>query len=70
MDNYKRIGVTKGEYGEPGYMHLLVKITEEKDKMITERVMEHLNKTGEESISNEDKYRIVFEVLEVTREKD
>ena len=58
------MGVTKGEYGKPDYLHAVVKITEEQDKILAERIEEYLKETGEEYISNDDHWRMTFEVLE------
>ena len=70
MNNYKRMGVTKGEYGKPGYLHAVVKITEEQEKILEERIRKHLQETGEEYVSNDDHWKMTFEVLKETREKN
>ncbi len=64
------MGVTKGEYGKPGYLHAVVKITEEQEKILEERIEEYLKETGEEYVSNDDHWKMTFEVLKETREKN
>jgi glutamate synthase domain-containing protein 3 len=70
MNKYKRVGLTRGEYGKPGYMHATVKMTDEQDKEIAKMIQDHLKETGEEYISNNDHWQIAMEVLKETRGKD
>ena len=71
MGNYKRrVGLTRGEYGKPGYLHAMVKITDEQDKEIAKRIQDHLKETGEEYITNDDHWQIAMEVLRETRKND
>lgn len=52
MGNYKMVGLTRGVYGKPGYLHATVKMTDEQDKEIARRIKERLKERGEVRISN------------------
>ena len=61
------VGLSRGTYGEPGYLHATVTITEEQDREIARRIDAWLKKTGEEHITNGDHWKITMEVLRETR---
>ncbi len=63
MGNYKRVGLTRGVYGKPGYLHDSVTMTEEQDKEIARRIKERLKERGEERISNNEHWDITMKVL-------
>lgn len=67
MNKCKRVGLTRGEHGKPGYLHASVMITDEQDKEIAKRIHDHLNDTGEEYIKNDYHWQIVMGVLRETR---
>ncbi|MFA5229563.1 MAG: hypothetical protein WC446_07425 [Candidatus Paceibacterota bacterium] len=70
MRDYIRMGLTRGEFGKPGYLHALIMITEEQDKEIAWRIETRLKDIGEEHISNNDHWGITMEVLRGTRKKE
>jgi len=70
MRDYIRMGLTRGEFGKPGYLHALIMITEEQDKEIAWRIETRLKDIGEEHISNNDHWEIAMEVLRETRKKE
>lgn len=67
MGNYKMVGVTRGVYGKPGYLHASVTMTGEQDKEIARRIKERLKERGEERISNNEHWDITMEVLRETK---
>lgn len=67
MGNYKMVGLTRGVYGKPGYLHATVKMTDEQDKEIARRIKERLKERGEERISNNEYWDITMEVLRETK---
>ena len=48
MGNYKMVGLTRGVYGKPGYLHATVKMTDEQDKEIAPRIDARLQMTDEQ----------------------
>ena len=48
MRDYIRMGLTRGEFGKPGYLHALIMITEEQDKEIAPRIDARLQMTDEQ----------------------
>ena len=48
MRDYIRMGLTRGEFGKPGYLHALIMITEEQDKEIAPRIDTRLQMTDEQ----------------------
>ena len=70
MDNCIRVGLTRGEYGKPGYLHASVKMTKEQDREIAGRIEARLKETGEKHISNDDHWEITMEVLRETRKSE
>ena len=70
MGNYKMVGLTRGVYGKPGYLHATVTMTDEQDKEIARRIKERLKERGEERISNNEHWDITMEVLRETRKNE
>ena len=70
MGNCIRVGLTRGKYGKPGYLHASVKMTEEQDREIAGSIEARLQKTGEEHITNDDHWEITMKVLRGTRKKE
>ncbi|MDD4458787.1 MAG: hypothetical protein PHQ24_03110 [Proteiniphilum sp.] len=70
MGNHKIVGLTRGVYGKPGYLHASVRMTEEQDKEIARRIKERLKERGEERISNNEHWEITMEVLRETRKNE
>ena len=61
------VGLTRGVFGKPGYLHSTVKMSDEQDREIARRIDARLQKTGEKYISNNDHWDITMEVLRETK---